>query len=111
MKKNPGVVTQLCELQPSPVPEPVMPRIRAVAAHELSQPASSPERAAHASFLLDRVRMLPNRSPTAEMNIVSSMDHHSTTAQRLNRAFGEYLPQEESMAELKVRSALSRPDA
>ena len=49
---------------------------RATQQPELSQPDSSPERAARACLLLDRVRMLPNRSSIGESDIISTVDHH-----------------------------------
>ena len=49
---------------------------RATQQHELSQPQSSPERAARACPLLDRVRVLPNRSPGGGTDNISTIDHH-----------------------------------
>ena len=48
---------------------------------------------AHALLLLDRVAVLTERSSTAEIDIVSTMDRHFTTTLWLLYAFGEYLPQ------------------
>ena len=57
--------------------------------HEAGKLASSTESRAHAVLLLDRVAVRAWRSPTAEIDIVSSMDHHFTTTRRLNQALGE----------------------
>ena len=43
--------------------------------------------------MLDRVAVRAWRSPTAEIDIVSSMDHHFTTTRRLYRALGAWLLQ------------------
>ena len=45
--------------------------------HEVSMPASSTESLAHASLLLDRVAMLSERSPEAELDKDSSTHHSS----------------------------------
>ena len=50
---------------------------RATVQHELSQPQSSPERAARACLLPDRVRLLPYRSSIGESDFISTTDHHS----------------------------------
>ena len=77
----------------------------------MGQPVSSPEPAAHAFLLLDRVTVRAWRSPTAEIDIVSSMDHHYHGHVVADRAIGESYRKEESMAEIKVRSALCAPHA
>ena len=61
--------------------------------HEAGKLASSTESRAHAVLSLDCVAVRARRSPTAEIDIVSSMDHHFTTTRRVNQALGEYLPQ------------------
>ena len=54
-----------------------MTRILAGGYHEVSKPASSTESRAHASLLLDRVAMLPERSAAAELAKDSSTHHSS----------------------------------
>ena len=78
---------------------------RAACCHDAGKLASSTESRAHAFLLLDRVAVRARRSSTAEIIIVSSMDHHSTTTRRLNRAFGEYLPQ--GVIDGRIQGALS----
>ena len=57
--------------------------------HEAGKLASSTESRAHAVLLLDRVAVRARRSPTAEIDIVSSMDYHFHHLSAADRAFGE----------------------
>ena len=57
--------------------------------HEAGKLASSTESRAHAVLLLDRVAVRAWRSPTAEIDIVSSMDHHHHGHAAADRAIGE----------------------
>ena len=66
---------------------------RAACCHDAGKLASSTESRAHAVLLLDCVAVRARRSPTAEIDIVSSMDHHYHGHVVADRAIGEELPQ------------------
>ena len=89
-QKKPGVVTQLHELQ---LAEKSRRRLhhpgRAACCHEAGKLASSTESRAHAVLLLDRVAVRARRSPTAEIGIISSMDHHFHGLAAADRALSE----------------------
>ena len=57
--------------------------------HEAGKLASSTESRAHAVLLLDRVAVRARRSPTAEIGIISSMDHHFHGLAAADRALSE----------------------
>ena len=110
-QKKPGVVTQLHELQLAEEPPPgYCSAVPPAAMRQASWPA--PQRAARTRFFCLTV-LLCVRGAVLQPRSASSRRWTTTsTASRLliERSASSYR-KEESMAEFKVRSALSAPDA